>query len=165
MNRSDLGLDPDQLRKLVIRPTLQALSLWSPAAENLVLGTGIVESKLRFLHQVGGGPALGLFQMEPFTHNDLWRTTLWGKELGMKIGNLARPFSGAAPDPREMVWNLRYAAAMCRVLYRRIKAPLPSNDGLELAEYWKRYYNTPLGAGTVAKAAPVFEFAVSTYED
>lgn len=160
-----LGLDLDQLRLLVVRPTLQALSLWSPTAENLVLGTGIVESRCKYLKQIGKGPALGIFQMEPFTHNDIWRTHLWGTELGMKVGNLVRPFSGRAPDPTEMIWNLRYAAAMCRVHYRRIREALPENDAVGLAQYWKQYYNTPLGAGTVEKAIPAFAVAVNSYTE
>jgi hypothetical protein len=159
-----LGLDAQQLRLLVIRPTLTSIGLWSQAAENLVLGTGIVESRLQYIKQLGTGPALGLFQMEPFTHNDLWRTTLWGTELGMKVGNLIRPFVGVAPSPTHLIGNLFYAAAMCRVHYRRIKAPLPDNTPVELARYWKQYYNTPLGAGTVEKALPAFATAVNSYE-
>lgn len=161
-----LGLDSKQLRLYVVRPALQAIGLWSPTAENLVLGTGIVESKLTYLKQLGAGPALGLFQMEPFTHNDIWRTTLWGKELGMKVGNLIRPWGSTSyPDPAEMISNLNYAAAMCRVHYRRIRAPLPGNEPEGLAGYWKQYYNTPLGAGTVEKALPAFRFAVDSYEE
>lgn len=162
---NSLGLDTDQLRIEVIRPTLQAIGLWSPVSECLVLGTGIVESRLKYIKQIGKGPALGIFQMEPFTHNDLWRTTLWGKELGMKVGNLIRPFTGIAPNPRQMIGNLDYAAAMCRVHYRRIKAPLPTMNALDMARYWKQYYNTPLGAGTVEKATPAFQIALGSYED
>jgi hypothetical protein len=157
-----LGIDVGQLRELVIRPTLQDLGLWSPVAENLVLGTGIIESRLKYLKQLGAGPALGVFQMEPFTHNDIWRTTLWGTPLGTRVGNLIRPFNGIAPDPTNMVWNLRYAAAMCRAHYRRIREELPSNNAIELARYWKRYYNTPLGAGSVEKAISAFAIAVNT---
>jgi hypothetical protein len=45
--------------------------------------------------------------------------------------------------------NDRYAAAMCRIKYLRAPDALPSeNDIQAMANYWKKYYNTPLGAGT-----------------
>ena len=40
-----------------------------------LLGTARVESDLRHRRQIGG-PALGLFQMEPATHNDIWESYL-----------------------------------------------------------------------------------------
>lgn len=159
---TDPGLDLKQVRLDIVRPTLKYVGLWSPVAENLVIGTGLTESRLRFVKQLGRGPAKGVFQMEPFTHNDIWRNFLWGTQLGMKIGNVSRPFTGSHPDAREMVGNLNYAAAMCRAHYRRIRAPLPGYDAREMAEYWKKYYNTYLGAGTVEKALPWFKLALST---
>jgi hypothetical protein len=48
-----------------------------------------------------------------------------------------------------MVGNDLYAAAMCRVHYRRAKAPLPRLDDPDaLARYWKDTYNSANGAGT-----------------
>jgi hypothetical protein len=39
---------------------------------------------------------------------------------------------------------------MCRVHYYRVPAALPpAGDLAEQAAYWKRYYNTELGRGTV----------------
>ena len=55
----NLGLDPGQLLALVIRPTLKYLEWDGRAAEQLVLGTAITESRLRYIKQLGGGPALG----------------------------------------------------------------------------------------------------------
>ncbi|KAF0118141.1 MAG: hypothetical protein FD149_866 [Rhodospirillaceae bacterium] len=61
----------------VIRPTLLHLGLHSPAAEALLLGTAIQESRLgTYLRQTGGGPALGVYQMEPATHEDIWTNFL-----------------------------------------------------------------------------------------
>lgn len=158
---SGLGLDATQLRDHVIRPSLAAIGLWSREAEALVLGTGIVESQLKYVKQLGSGPALGIFQMEPFTHNDLWRNYLWGTALGMDVGNLTRSFGSYHPRAQELTGNLNYAAAMCRVHYRRIREPLPSMNAMDMARYWKRYYNTHLGKGTVEKAIPAFAIAVN----
>ena len=60
-----VALDASHLREVVIKPALPEIELWSPAAEELVLGTAIVESRLSFIKQLGSGPALGLWQIEP----------------------------------------------------------------------------------------------------
>ena len=41
---------------------------------------------------------------------------------------------------------------MARIHYLRVPEALPAaDDVVGLAAYWKRYYNTELGAGTVEK--------------
>ena len=49
--------------KLVIKPALLEIELCSEVAEELVLGTTIVESRLSFIKQLGNGPTLGLWQI------------------------------------------------------------------------------------------------------
>jgi len=41
-------------RREIVRPVLEHLSLHSPAAENMLVGTAAVESGLRRLTQAGG---------------------------------------------------------------------------------------------------------------
>ena len=49
-----------------------------------------------------------------------------------------------------MIGNLYYAAAMARVHYlRRPEALPPAGDVEALGQYWKNFYNTFLGKGTV----------------
>lgn len=131
-----------------IRPALNALGKGGLAAEQLVLGTAVQESLLIHRQQLGGGPALGLFQMEPFTHDDCWTNFLnFHSDLADKVKQTLQPGEKAVAET--MKTNDRYAAAMCRVRYIRAKPPLPApgnRDGL--ANYWKEHYNTPLGAGT-----------------
>ena len=159
------GLDPEQLVRHIIRPTLQHIELWSPAAEVLVLGTGLVESKLRYVDQIDKankpGPAYGLWQCEAPTHKDYWDSYLrFQNGLREKCSALVSRRNTLFPTADELVFNLAYAAAMCRVHYRRIPAALPDRDDVAgMAGYWKRWYNSPLGKGTVAKALPHFEFA------
>ena len=63
-------IQPEHLVKYVIEPVLKTLDLYSEDAVNLVLGTACVESECgRWLHQLGTGPALGIYQMEPDTHD------------------------------------------------------------------------------------------------
>ncbi|HAT49009.1 MAG TPA: hypothetical protein DCS88_01570 [Alphaproteobacteria bacterium] len=140
-----MGLDPHQLREFVIRPSLQRLDLWSKAAEELIVGTGIQESGLRHLHQIGSGPALGLWQMEPKTHTDIWENFLhFRTKLSLKV---LGPYT--KPDHTRLVWDLAYSCSMCRIHYLRCPESLPPAGDIEgQANFWKKHYNTPLGAGT-----------------
>lgn len=153
-----MSLDPRQLRDLAVRPALEHIGLWSLAAEQLVMGTAAQESRLTYLAQVGGGPALGLWQMEPATHADIWTNFLrYRKDLRRRVSELlvpgVPPLAAAvdlaiAPGPVALVLNLSYAAAMCRVHYYRSKAPLPAaGDVTGMAKRWKDSYNTAAGAG------------------
>jgi hypothetical protein len=145
-----MAIDPKHLRELVIRPACEAIGLYSLAAEELLLGTACQESKCgTFLKQLGKGPALGVFQMEPRTHDDLWLGFITPrKEMAEKVSALLA-FHEGSPS-KHMMWNLRYAAAMCRIHYYRVKDPLPAAGDIPAqAAYWKRFYNTPKGAGTV----------------
>lgn len=166
MISSDYGLDPRQFLVRVVRPALLRISLDTPAAQVLVLGTALTESHLRYLDQVDPadklGPALGVYQMEGPTHADLWKNFLIRHvALRLTVGRLSVFYSGDSPDPGELVWNLAYATAMCRVHYRRDLMPLPAADNaLAMAEYWKRSYNTPRGKGRVESALDHFAFAV-----
>jgi len=138
-------LEVHQFRELVVRPALKAIKAWSPAAEELVLGTALQESRLIYIKQLGRGPALGVFQMEPATHDDIWKNYLKYKtDLAKNVGKLSH-----AVNSRSLITDLLYAAAMTRVHYLRVPEPLPAEGDFEgQAAYWKDHYNTYLGAGT-----------------
>ena len=143
-------MDASQFRVEVVRPVLVHLSLHSAAAENLLVGTALHESGgLRWLRQLGGGPAFGIYQIEPSTHDDIWRNYLrFRPRLNDRVARLA---ANEPTRPEQLITNLAYATAIARVHYLRVPAPLPDADDLGgLARYWKRHFNTPKGAGTVA---------------
>jgi hypothetical protein len=131
-----------------IRPALTILGSGGLAAEQLVLGTGIQESLLVYRQQLGGGPARGLFQMEPQTHDDCWENYLrFRNALADKVRQTLD--AGQQPVADTMQVNDRYAAAMCRIRYLRVTQSLPAAHDIQaMATYWKAHYNTPLGAGT-----------------
>lgn len=142
-----------QFRSLV-RRTLQAESLWSKSAENLVLGTIAQESKFgTYLRQLGNGPARGIAQCEKVTFEDL------KERYGSKFSWLAgREFE-------ELEWDLRLAILVCRLKYLSIPRPLPPFDNLTwLANYWKKWYNTYLGAGKVKEFVESYQSYVREFE-
>lgn len=140
------GLNLRQLVTVIIRPTLKMLELWTPQAEELVAGTAIQESDLQYLVQLGGGPAKGLWQMEPATHDDIWSHFLSAKKHSLLRNRILGQSSESSAD--RLVADLKYACAMCRVHYLRVPAALPAlRDWKSQAAYWKRHYNTYLGHG------------------
>ena len=114
------------------------------AAAQLVYRTGLAESGYKTTRQYGDGPALGYWQMEPVTHDDIWDNFLnFRPELSDRL-------YGLCGDNRNIELDPVYGCALCRVHYVRVPDPLPDVDDLEAqAAYWKQFYNTPLGAGTV----------------
>ena len=139
-------LDREQFRQLIINPVLLNLNLYSEAAAQLLIRTAVQESRLTYIRQLGGGPALGVYQMEPATHDDIWENYL---EYRTELADLVEKWARVA-TPHEMIGNLYYATAMCRVHYLRAPQALPDAEDLHgQARYWKTWYNTPLGAGTV----------------
>lgn len=153
-------MNPTHLRELVIRPTLQHLQLGGAAAEDLLLGTAAQESGLgASLKQLGKGPALGIYQTEPATHDDIWANFLrYRGDLRDRViallahVNLGLPLPVTSQDSlaHQLVWNVAYATAIARLVYLRDPAPLPAaGDVVAMAATWKRVYNTEGGAGTV----------------
>ena len=142
-----MGIDPTQFRQYIIRPALNLLEMHSPEAEALLLGTAAKESGLgRYVHQLGAGPALGVFQMEPATFHDIWRNYI---RFNPGISNNLALRWPMEPEPEQMITDLVLAAVMCRLHYRRVAKPLPEHDDIKgLASYWKQYYNTSAGGGT-----------------
>lgn len=136
------------LLDMIIKPTLYDLGMDSEEAETLMLGTALAESGGHAITQVEG-PALGLWQMEPRTHNDIHENYIrYRPSLYVRLKAAAQYGGALPPVPEVMTWNARYACAMARIHYRRFQEPLPLTIE-EMAEYWKKYYNSPVGRGTV----------------
>jgi hypothetical protein len=132
----------------IIQPTLRHLGLWSVAADELLLGTALIESNLIHRRQLGlGGTALSFFQMEPATHNDIWENFL---KYRAQLADRVKQLLTSVNDNKliELEVNDKYACAMARVHYLRVSAPLPqAGDVARMAAYWKDHYNTWAGAG------------------
>lgn len=156
-------IDANHLLNEVIRPVLADLKLNGVYAEMLVLGTACVESHCGlWLTQLGQGPARGIYQMEPATHDDHWNKFLSDfPDLAKKV-NRWRVQYGNGMGADEMAGNLYYATAMCRIHYYRRPEALP-NTLPGHAAYWKQFYNTHLGAGTESKYMEAWrQFAPAT---
>lgn len=158
-------MTPASLRDDVIIPTLLLLDevekgYYSEEVVELLIGTAAHESHMgKWLRQVKG-PALGIYQMEPATHQSLWKHFLrFRPDVARVVREMASQRSckadGSVAD-NELIHNLMYATALARVRYRGAKGPIP-NTLAGQAGYWKQWYNTPLGRGTTEKYIEDYE--------
>lgn len=150
------------LRDCIVIPTLRFLGdrYLSDSAINLLLGTCAQESNMgEYLKQLNNGPALGIYQIEPKTHIDIYENYLqFDNKILEKITKLLINFStsnllaNTQYYEENLIGNLYYATAIARICYWRHSESLPKSYDTEgLARYWKKYYNTDKGKGTVAE--------------
>lgn len=134
-------MNPEQFRVHVLRPALASL----PArfrgldAEELLIATAAHETHLGYYLVQINGPALGLYGMEPATYEDLFRNSSLATGAGL-----------VHSEATLLVTDLIYATQCARVQYFRFHAALPkATDLTAIAQYWKKYWNTPKGKGTI----------------
>ncbi|MCW8915840.1 MAG: hypothetical protein OQK24_08295 [Magnetovibrio sp.] len=146
-------INVEHFREYAVRPILTQMATWqstinTPAAENLLVGTAIQESRLTYLKQLGSGPALGVMQIEPNTHDDVWTNYLdFRQEAATMMQSLS---AGSSHNADQLSWNMGYSVAIARMIYWRVPNAMPTdaNDLEALGQYWKDHYNTASGAGT-----------------
>lgn len=134
-------LNVQNFKNLILVPTLKAVGLYSESAVNLLLGTAIQESRLTYLKQVGGGPALGLFQIEPATLEDIYFRYLQREDKKELLGRVQQ-FTTAQDICDQVIGNIPFAMVIARIRYLMVPEALPAYDDLEaLGKYWETYYN------------------------
>ena len=147
----------DHIRSFVIRPALQKTELWSLAAEILLTGTILIETNCNALKQTKG-PALGLFQIEPATHEDikLYLAHPTNKDTLEKV--LSHCEMANLPSDDELISNIKYGCLIARLIYHRNKMPLPAYDDFQgLANMYKVVYNTNMGKANYERCIGIFK--------
>ena len=117
----------------------------------LLMETSAVESNRGYVVSQKGGPARGIFQMEPATE----RCTLgWLKANFPKVHGEVMAFYDKSKSPEwNRTHNVPYNVAMSTVYYwRRMGDSLAKNITTleDRAKVWKTHYNTYLGKGSIA---------------
>lgn len=142
-------IDPQFLKEYLIPAALFPLELYSSSASILLCGTAAVESDCgKFITQKEG-EALGPYQIERETYSDIWNNYLkYRPNLESDIKNCAGGFG--IPKYEQLCYNIILSTQMARIIYYRVKEPLPVEDDLEgMANYWKKNYNTFKGKGKI----------------
>jgi len=127
----------------------------SEDAVDLILGTGIIESRFKYLKQIADGPASGFFQIEPATAVD--NCLSWLKFRPSMVGRCVKATKvpkryWIKPSMTEWEYlletNIAAGIVHARIKYWRAPFPLPVTTSGK-ADYWKKWYNTEEGSGTV----------------
>ena len=136
-----MGLYGPHFRKL-ITDELRSFNpkLLTPAAVELLLMTAAHESHFgRFLYQISG-PALGVFQIEPATHDSIFENYFKRRYPGF-----------AKRDSSALAGDIGYQVIVARGIYADKTEPLPAHDDIAgLAAYYKKHWNTYRGAAKEA---------------
>jgi 4-diphosphocytidyl-2C-methyl-D-erythritol kinase len=125
----------------------------SDSAVDLVLATGIAESRYEYIRQMGDGPARSFWQVEPATCVDNLAHYLKHRpKLIKKCADASMVDLKHWQNYDENLWanilekNIAAGIIHCRLKYWRVPKKMPSTlEGQ--ANYWKKYYNSELGAG------------------
>ena len=156
-------MNKNQLRKL-IKDVLEEFELYSRDAEELLMLTCAVESNLgHYIEQLNNGPAMGIFQCEPLTLEDVMKYIFKkGASSGNwnRISHFTHNLDSDLPKNSQLVFksNLLLQILIARIHYIRFPEAIPSYTDIQrLAEYWKKYYNTSLGKGTVEGALNAYK--------
>lgn len=140
-----------QLRELVIRPALKGINLYSPEAEEMLIATCAQESlDGYYLKQISDhkNAALGIYQMEPDTHDSIWNTTLTANSnLGFVVMTSCK--YTIRPKADVMIYNLLYASVMARVFWLPVKEDFAEIGDIDALWFlYKKYWNTAGGKAT-----------------
>ncbi len=126
-------------------------------AVNLMFWTGYVESRYEYIRQLGQGPAMSFWQIEPDTAVDNIKSYLkYRKPLKKKCADitLTDPKLWDSEDTSVWSWILEHNMAAgvihSRLKYWRSPKPMPGNIQ-DAAKIWKSVYNSSKGAGSVDK--------------
>lgn len=134
----DLKQFTDFTRRRLQMYAIRGLPLYSESAVMLTMGTAAHESGLgTFLHQIGGGPALGPYGIEPATFE-------WIR--GKYQDTFSRLLDASAP---QLEWDMDLGLLVCRLRYYVAEPPLSVPDDVRgMANYWFRFYN---GSGVASR--------------
>jgi hypothetical protein len=139
-----MGIHTNDLREVIIRPTLTVLGEWSQSAENLLLGTAAQESQLGFRLRGESEAGLGLYRISARTHTQIWdRFLINDPDLASTLRGLASQQQFLKNPHCELIVNLSYATGVAWMIYKRHGLILPNNPSVcELARSWASCYCT-----------------------
>ena len=161
-------IECSQLRDYIIKPSLQLINMYSEGSEELLVAICAQESSGgRYLKQIGG-PALGIFQMQPSTHDNIWTKYLLNSDKEKTINTLGYTvLKGCryiiSPPAEVMIHNLYYATMMARCFWLGFEGLIPDKNDLDgIWDIYKEYWNTEDGAAIQSKFfSSYYEFTSS----
>ncbi len=110
----------EHLREQVIKPTLEYLGVWSPAAERELLASALRgEEESLFSRRASG---LGLFRITSNQHRDLWdRYLAFRPDIASRVRGLASQRAFLSNPDNELQTNLSYCTAIAYLMSERAR--------------------------------------------
>ncbi len=148
-------MNPQQLHDCIIKPTLEYMdgNYNTIEARFLLLCTAAIESDCGYHIKQVNGPALGIWQMEPVTYDDIWDNcdalNLGGLSFKVvKLGLRKNRAENLESHPYDDLFSSpMYACAMSRLKYSMTPEPLPEYTGdpnIDLRafyDYYAKFYH------------------------
>ena len=151
---------PEQMIRLIYRINTRLLGHARKEEIEQMAGTVATESHYFQRVQMGGGPARGLFQIEPDTAWDVYKNflrypkqrALYIRMMEIVFGMPSAPFFIPSKDDiaKLLTWQDDYSTCIARFCYYRRPEPIPTSLE-EQAKYYKDWFNTERGAGSEEK--------------
>lgn len=108
----------EHLRDQVIRPTLEYMGAWTPAAEAFLLDTAVNVPDVGLFSARQG--SLGLYHITAAQHRDLWdRYLAFNPEFAARVRGLASQRAFLSDPDSELQTNLSYCTAIAWLLQNR----------------------------------------------
>lgn len=135
-------MNKKQLTELVIVPTLKEIPSGYSAEAVLAI-------QMIIAHESNGGeylaqkvgPALGIIQMEPSTHFDVWKHGDSVQKNAEAMGIVSRGTGVVnVPSPARLIYDLRYNVFMARQKLFMVPGALPVTAE-NMAKYLKKHWN------------------------
>ena len=138
-------MNRNQLMNLVARPLYEKMHNGMTGLEAFMMCVAHESTRGEFIHQVQG-PALGIIQMEPLTHDDTWKEgdSIWDNALKVGIITAEEYVKAQHPPAERLIYDLQYNAFMFRQRLFMKPGKLPQ-DLKELSRYLKTHWNSALG--------------------
>lgn len=136
-------LDIDQYQQEILIPLIAGMAGFGNEAITTMTMIAAHESRGgTFVVQQESRIAKGLYQMEDFTHDSIWRNSdnIWSDATKLGIITKGQLAKNIQPSAERLIYDMRYATFMARKYLHMDKRPLPK--GLEsTAEYCCNYWN------------------------
>lgn len=162
-------MNAQQLHNYIIKPTLEYMggNYYSKESAFLLLSTAAIESNCGYKIKQDNGPALGVWQMEPNTYDDIIDNC-----DAVKVSHFESILYGMLPSNfheladlgvETLIQSPMYACAMARLKYSMDTTELPrltgdkEADSKSFYDYYKRIYNTKHGKSTYEKWVAALE--------
>ena len=142
-----------QVKKYWVEPALEFFPkpLRTPNRKQFMVAIGLVESGYNYVAQFPEAYALGYWQVQLGTYRDNILNFLEFKNEFNDGWSIIKKIHQATYQ--SMTSDCVFACYMGAITVYRAPAALPEyNDIKGMAKYWKTYYNTSQGAGSIEEA-------------